>query len=215
MSRVLPLVLLLLALAPRPGRAEEAPTSGVSLGLRTGYALPFGTFSGEPEADYLYDLYSGLFPLWVDVAYRWPSGLFVGAHAQYAFVQVRGRCPEELKCGGGNVRLGVDVGWRFRASTRWEPWLALGTGYEWTDYTLAAEGGSLEAAYRGPELLSLQAGGDYRVLDGVRVGPFATLTVGQYTHLDVRVLESTGSEVLPRRSPHFWFFFGVRGQLSL
>lgn len=216
MPRALLLVFTLLAAAP--ALAEEAPrTAGVSLGLRTGYGLPFGKFSGAPDSDTLFDVYSGLLPLWADVAYRWPSGFFVGAHVQYALVQVRGHCPEEIQCGGSDMRLGVDVGWRFQpsANLRWEPWLALGTGYERTAYTLASAEGSLEQTYAGWDIANLQAGADYPLSKALRVGPFATLTVGRYDTLDVRVLNHTGSESLPRRAAHFWFFAGARVQLGL
>jgi hypothetical protein len=216
----LPLLLLLATVAARPAQAREAREPGVSLGLRAGYAIPIGTFYDAPRPEYLINLYSGLLPVWVDAAYQFRSGLFVGAHAQYAQVQVHGPCPEELECGGRNVRLGVDVGWRFTTSTRWEPWLALGSGYEWSSFRLATEVGSSEQDYRGIEWLGLQVGVDYGLLDGFRLGPFAALTLGEYTHREVTLildgtLVGTGSEALPRRSAHHWFFLGVRGHLDL
>lgn len=221
MTRALLLLFLLLVPALGPAHAEGP---GLSLGLRTGYGIPFGTFRGTPDPDRTDEVYSGLLPLGVDAALRFRSGFFVGGHAQYAFALLRDPgCFPELSCGGGNLRLGLDVGWRFGSRFNWSPWFALGAEYEWTDYAYAIDGGtrSVRMRYRGFNFLHAQAGVEHPLFDSaLRVGPFVALSVGEYSHLDVTVRRGgnlrdiTASEGVPREAAHLWFTFGLRGQLD-
>jgi hypothetical protein len=213
---------LLASAVALPASAVEAHAPSVQLGFRAGYGLPFGFFSDEPTSDSLYSIYSGLFPLWFEGGYRFGSGLYVGLHAQYAFAQIRGSCPEDVSCSGRNLRLGADVGYHFRRTAEWEPWLVLGTGLEWSSYRVGTEGGQAESRYFGFEFLNLQAGAGYRVAGNVRLGPFAMFSVGQFTRNEVTLttflperVESTGRDDLPRPAPHFWLVIGARGDFQL
>ena len=220
MTRATLLLPLLLVPALGPAHAEGP---GLSLGLRTGYGIPFGSFRGTPDPDRMGEVYSGLLPFGVDAALRFRSGFFVGAHGQYALALLRDpECPAELSCGGSNLRLGLDVGWRFGTRFNWHPWVALGAEYEWTHYEYAIDSGagSVRMRYRGLDFLHVQAGGDYTLSEHFRMGPFAALSVGEYSHLDVRVRRSdarhdiTADEAVPRGAAHLWFSFGVRGQFD-
>jgi hypothetical protein len=206
------LVVVLLVAMPRAAAAESSPaerTGGLprwlGVGLRAGYALPKGLTEGGPEAPYLYDLYSGLFALWLDADYRFESGIEVGPWVQVARAQIRGICPDTEECAGSNLRLGVLGSYHFNPRGATDPWLGLGLGHEWTRYRIT----EAEMTYAGPEL-SLQGGFDRHLASALWGGLFFSLSAGRYDSLDVRLGSGTGSESLRYRETHYWFTFGAR-----
>ncbi|MFP2907109.1 hypothetical protein ACLESD_19080 [Pyxidicoccus sp. 3LFB2] len=205
------LVVTLIVSLPRVAAAEE-DTGGLprwlGVGLRAGYALPRGPTEGGPEAPYLYDLYSGLFALWLDVGYRFESDIEVALWGQLARAQIRGTCPDTEECTGSNLRLGVLGAYHFNARGTTDPWLGLGLGHERTRYRIS----EAEVTYAGPEL-SLQGGFDKHLASALWGGLFFSLSAGRYDSLDVRLGSGTGSESLRHRATHYWLTFGARLRL--
>jgi hypothetical protein len=206
------LVVLALVALPRAEAAASPPARGtgglprwLGVGLRAGYAIPKGPTAGGPEAPYLYDLYSGLFSLWLDADYRFESGIEVGPWVQLARAQIRGICPDTEECTGSNLRLGVLGSYHFKPRGETDPWLGLGVGHERTRYRIS----ETEVTYAGPEL-SLHGGFDRHLVSALWGGMFFSLSAGRYDSLDVRLGSGTSSESLRHRATHYWFTLGAR-----
>jgi len=65
----------------RVGATEELV--GAELGLRTGYAIPFGKIRGDDPED-MSDHIGGAVPFWFDLGYRPSPRLMLGGYFQYA-----------------------------------------------------------------------------------------------------------------------------------
>lgn len=207
MTRKLLMLLLLASVMSAPARAEQKTprTWTPHLGMRTAYALPFGVFTGWEDSLYLYNIYLGTVPLWVDAELPLTRNLRVGAFAQYAMGHLREGCDT---CEGSDLGAGLQVSYHFNPQGPTDGWAGLGVGYEWTHLSFS------EAVmhYRGPAL-HLQGGGDYHLGGMLWAGPFVNLTVGQYTHLEVAISNRRGVESIRHRAPHFWLGFGLRVQV--
>jgi hypothetical protein len=217
-------------------RAAEGAARRFQIGLRSGYGLPFGRYADVRQLDAfrdsnvnaLSDDTHGAIPLWLDLGYRLTPKLELGVYAMYGIVLPRegsvgdplgGGCPEGLECSGGGVRFGVQGHYHFSPEGRVDPWLGLGVGYEWI--TSHVEGRvigvpiDLQTSHGGPELLHLQAGVDLRATPVFGFGPFAALSLMQYTSCSA---ELDGNETecrLPDAAWHGWLLLGVRATLGL
>lgn len=167
MIRTLVMLLpLQLALAAAPALANEKPDAVLSAhaGVRAAYALPFGVFTGEGDPLYLYNIYLGTVPLWVDLEMAIHSKFRMGLFAQYAPGHVRGGC--DSSCTASDLGVGLQVSYHFKPRKRMDPWVGLGIGYEWTNLDIPG----FSMSYQGPAL-HLQAGGDYGIAGPMRIGP--------------------------------------------
>ena len=114
---------LLVALTMSRGVAAQPPPvagrPGFDLGLRLGYAIPFGDIDGD-TGDGLASAFSGAIPIVFEAGYRFNPAFTLGAIFQYAFAQLKSStngCPPGESCSG---RL---FGWASKASItpRWSP----------------------------------------------------------------------------------------------
>jgi hypothetical protein len=203
---------------------EPAPTAadhGFSLGARVGWAFPIGSISA---GDTLSSNFSGMLPVVVDAGYRVGRQVYLGGSFQWAAVFVSSDvCPRNLTCSGNDLKVGVNVLWHFKSlmngggwAGRFDPWVGLGIGYEWTITHLETlAGDKASETNHGIEYANLQLGTDYEVSGALRVGPFSSLSIAEY--LWQRHNEATGSTsfTLPDRTLHFWLTVGIRGQYDL
>lgn len=206
--------LCLLLLAPSafaaPGSAgdaladpfDESPPPQSFFAARVGYALPFGTITHEgTDPLWLYDVYNGVVPFWLEGGYRLTSNLFLGAYGQLAPAQIHGRCD----CSGSDLRLGLNLYYHLYPETFAKVWFALGLGYERTEASVA---GQFTDIFSGPDA-SFQAGADYDA-GPLSAGPFVALTMGEYLTESVNLGTGLTSRFIEDRSLHFWFQIGLR-----
>ena len=204
--------------APSAARAA-APSGNFELGARSGYSLAAGNASGIEPLD---KIASGNVPIWADVGYRTPY-LYAGAFFQLGFVVIPGSACS-TNCSGTDVQGGVDVLLHPFPRGRIDPWLGLGAGYEWLDFTVtnpasagASAGAQSSVSIHGWELLSAQLGVDFRddvAMPGLAIGPFVMANLGQYTDASTSGAASAAFTI-PKQALHAWLTLGVRGAFDV
>lgn len=219
MNKLLGSAVALLALAAAPARAGEQ--SGLALGLRAAYALPFG---GAADGTDLRDLTTGAVPAQLDLAWRFDERWSAGAYFAWGPTFVASAARAQLRAQGARdvsghfeQRLGVQAVYTSRPISGFSPWVGLSAGVEWTRYADAklADGRELEVGVRGLEA-GLQLGADVPVGRSFTVGPFAAFTLGQYrTRLDWTEDAGDASSSIDDRAVHGWVQLGVKGTFAL
>jgi hypothetical protein len=212
-------------------RAEQ--WARLEFGLRTGYGIPFGRAFGNKAAG-LNELVSGQGPIWVDLGARVNGNVTFGLYYSYGFGIVgsylrqtcdllrasAARATVDVSCYVRNHRVGLQIGHHFAPENDFDPWIALGAGHEFFDFTLSSTStsGSTTSTIDadGVEYLNLQLGLDYRLGEHFRAGPFLGLTVASYgslarsCHGDCGIAGRSGGDIA-NRSSHSWLFLGLRG----
>jgi hypothetical protein len=223
-------MLLLAGLTAAPAaRADD--DSGLTLGVRAGFGMPLGTAGDGEDLD---RLTKGAVPVQLDVGWRFTPRWLAGAYFSWGPALIASDAKGALAASGARdigghavQRVGVQALYTAFRVDRFEQWVGLGLGYEWTRYAearLQSETGSADAelGLRGFEAI-LQLGGDYRVTPRLKVGPFAALSFGQYrshvSDLDVRsgTMPDAGStsRSVGDRGIHEWMQLGIKGTFDL
>lgn len=218
-------------------QAGGGKPSGLALGLRLGYSIPMGKEGAivqpgttNTSSDNLSDDFKGRIPIWIDAGYRINPQLYVGAFFQYGFLSVNTdkntACTQGIDCSAHDIQVGANLHYHILPDSSFDPWVGAGLGYEWI--SLSAKGtvivpgfGSLTAdesiLVKGFQFLNLQAGGDFKATPDFGVGPFISLSIGQYSSYsmtDNTTSQSTSGD-LQNKGMHEWLTFGVRGQFNL
>jgi hypothetical protein len=209
----------------------ECPKAAVELDARTGVALPLGSaVSGSQMTDTL----AAQIPIQIDLGLRPDPHLFLGAYGSYGFVFPAGSVCQGASCSGDDVRVGIEAMVHFRPALRFDPWIGVGAGYEWLHFASSENGAEASKKLQGFELVNLQAGLDYAICQGLRVGPFASFAIGEYAHEtttwtlgqgavqpDEGGTQSAGSVLhqqsqdVPQTALHEWLTLGLRGSFDL
>jgi hypothetical protein len=202
----------------------ECPKPTIELGARTGVALPMGSFaSGVQMSDSL----DAQVPVQIDLGFRPDPHLFVGAYGSYGFVLPASGVCQGGNCSGSDVRAGLEAQYHFRPGRRFDPWLGVGAGYEWLHLASWSTGQrdgidtstDTNLSLRGWEIVNAQAGLDYALCTGVRVGPFVGFSLGQFENESqsstVRGIEHASSTDIQQTALHEWLTLGVRGSFDL
>jgi hypothetical protein len=205
-------------------RAEDYPTDAevagaqggeVFLGLRSGYALPFGAIE---KGGALNDVFNGHVPLWLDVGYKLTPNLLVGLYGQYGFGLIKSAdsgdpdgCPSGVDCSGHVIRFGAQVHYQFGPGGTMNPWVGYGFGYEFMSLSM---GDGISFGASGFEFALFQLGIDSWVAKGVGIGPFVALSLGQYSDCSAEINGVTGCSLGPQRF-HEWLTLGLRGAFEL
>jgi hypothetical protein len=211
-------------------RAEGGPT-GIELGVRSGYALPFGSaiagsVDGEPAASSPVDLSNtvkGLVPLWFDLGYRLAPQWFLGASFQYGFgllsdQESNGCSAANIDCSFNNIIVAAEVQYHMFPRGPFDPWIGLGAGYEWAT-AQASGGGAQDSSDINGFNLNVQIGGDYLATPDFGIGPFVMLSAGEYTSCSLDV-SANGTSTSPdcevkHTGFHEWLTLGVRARYDL
>ena len=205
--------------APLPER-----DSGVTLALRLGYGIPFGDTSADASgaATPLGDQLQGEIPIWIDVGYRFARSWFVGAYLQLGIGIVNqdkaagGGCNlPGVSCKGSDVRVGVEGTFGFSPGQSFNPWIGLGTGYEWVSLQAESPTGNGELTFKGWEWFNLQVGGDFSLSRVFALGPYASFGLGQYSSANVTLGSTTVSGDVANKKSHAWLQLGVKSTFNL
>ena len=197
------------ALLAFPIAATAAPT-GPEIALRTAYAVPLGEVVSDLG---IRDVTSGGIPVWIDVGYRFTPKLYAGLYGSYGFL-FAGTCGAGNDCSQHDVRVGGDLQFHLTPDARFDPWFGIGIGYEWLTYSEVRSTAGQEATVRGLESLMLQGGVHAAVAPGLRLGPFAAVSLGTYTDGSTSGILGSSSGSLTDRRPHFWLTFGFRAAFN-
>jgi hypothetical protein len=162
-----------------------------------GYVYKNGrSATGEVRDLKLTDASNGALPVMLEAGYRLSPHLSVGAYGQFEPVFVKTNeqsCPEGFDCSSVQWNFGPQALYHFSPEKGFDPWLGLGVGLQILHSKVSGSvpvpvpgGGTVQATTdasvtdRGPEL-NVSGGGDFRLGNHLRVGPFLTVTLAQYT----------------------------------
>ncbi len=213
--------------------SSDGKGPGFAVGLRAGYGIPLGNAVGtedeDDEGSKLSDAVSGVIPLQVDVGYFVNSNLYLGGSFQYGIgflpSDFTSDCDgDNISCGVTQMRFGLNLAYHFAPSSKINPWLGVGVGYETLNLSVSGEEGGASAEIstttKGFEFGNVQAGIDFAVSPTISVGPFVTATVAQYSStsisFDVEGIPGAEGEDessdIENKAFHSWVYGGVRLQ---
>jgi hypothetical protein len=203
MKRVAAAVLICFAAAPALAREPmplfnrpQPPESGIIVGVRGGYGIPFGDAQAEVGLDEVLD---STFPAWVEVGAR-RGRLFFGLYYQYALAK-EAACDPGDSCSGWMMRAGAELLYTLAPEKQVSPWLGVGMG--WVGIQLKNGGGTTRAdAF---EFANLQYGIDWKVTPAFVVGPYGTVSFARFGSVDGAPIEE--------RATHSWLQLGLRSEL--
>jgi hypothetical protein len=206
-----------LMLTARTARADATPT-GVELGLRTGYSLPFGDVAGGGNAS-LSDAINGVLPIWLDAGYRFNPNMYVGANFQYGIAFLNTSKPpcnaSGVSCSGSDLMFGIDFHYHLMPDQTIDPWGGVGVGYEILNASFSQGGQSAGVNYNGFQFFNLQVGADYKAMPNLGIGPFVMFSLGQYSNCGFSGALSMGSCSIQNTALHEWLTFGIRGAYDI
>jgi hypothetical protein len=212
--------------ASRSSWAEEGPT-GVELGVRAGYAIPFGddvgAQAGSNADTSLGDLLTGVVPIWLDAGYRITPHVYVGGFFQYGFSIINNdktQCGTPgASCSSNDLMFGANAHYHFMPTEPFDLWVGLGVGYEIlnTSSSLTLNGAKLssDASFNGFQFVNAQVGGDLRVAPTAALGPFAMVSVNQYSNCSATLNGQSGDCKIQNTAIHEFVTFGLRGVFDI
>jgi hypothetical protein len=193
----------------------------VSIDLKLGYAVPTGdivTLGGATYSGPMSYTWSGAIPIEVAGRYRFGPSLSVGVYFQYdpAFVATR-FCAPTMTCSAYDMRVGVEAVYGFLPERALNPWVSLGTGWEWTHFSVATADLSAAVTYSGWEYFNAQVGLDWNLSKTFAVGPYVGFFGGSYTSRSGSTTAGPeeGSIDSQFRTFHGWWQFGLKGTANL
>jgi hypothetical protein len=207
---VISAVFTVFACVERNARADDQTWNavparvGFQLALRTGFSAPLGSIGNGTK---LARTFGDEVPLVLEVGAKIQRHIFVGGSFGFGV----GGCNETPECTALTARLGPEIIVDVLPSSKVDPWIGYGIGFE---YAQASSNPS--ATYRGWELGHFMAGVDFRFSEVFGVGPFADLSLAEFTHGSIDVADVTGGggaiaqDVGLDHSLHEWLTLGVR-----
>jgi opacity protein-like surface antigen len=202
--------------------------TGIEIGVQTGYAAPMGKVQNVANNN-LSGIIKGNIPAQVEFGYRILPALTAGAYFQYGF-GFMGKdadpCSSSgLSCSARDIRLGLQARYHFRPTLNFDPWLGVGTGYEWLTVSFSPSGNSMfdssSSTYKGFEFFDAQAGLDFSLFEGFTLGPAATFGVGQFSSCSGGPVAHGPSQIvfagcsISDKATHYWGQLGLRASFVL
>jgi hypothetical protein len=210
--------------------ADTGPYARIQIGVRSGYAFPFGKAAGD-AAD-LDSVVAGQVPMWLDAGARFQGGLFVGLHASYGFGTLSGAfdraCDRaksagaDVSCDVSDVRTGIEFLFHVRLPKGMIGWIGGGFGWEWLNVDVSEElqgqRQSLSFRANGMQLAMAEGGVDFEPAPGFGIGPFVALSSDMFFSRgteckgDCETLDLEGSTTIQNedKTIHHWLLVGAR-----
>ncbi len=205
------------------GAVAAAPSAQAQFAadLKVGYAVPTGNLVQTGTAEFsgsMSNVWSGAVPIEVAGRYRFTPNLSAGIYFQYnpAFVASY-LCSSGLSCSGYDMRVGAEAVYGFLPDGTINPWVSVGTGWQWTQFKLSGFGQSISATFHGWEYFNVQVGADWNITKMFAFGPYIGFFGGTYTAASLTSEGQTQSGTInsSARSFHGWLQFGVKGTVNL
>jgi len=198
-----------------------APTARaqVAIDVKAGYALPTGNVaSASTESSYwkgaLSNFVSGAIPLEIAGRYRFTPKFSAGIYFQYApaftaaFI-----CQPAFSCSTSNVRVGAEAVYGFLPDSTFNPWVSVGSGWEWLNQTIVENGRTHANGLNGWEWFNVQVGADWNLSKMFAAGPYVGFFGGQYSSATVDGSNYTIASA--NRQFHGWAQLGLKGTVNL
>jgi len=197
----------------------------VAIDLKVGYARPTGNIASESTASSywkgaLSKFVSGAIPLEVAGRYRFTPKFSAGIYFQYApAFTAASICRPEFSCSASNVRVGAEAVYGFLPDSTFNPWVSVGSGWEWLNQTVdipstaTVAGSTQKLGLNGWEWFNVQVGADWNLSKMFAAGPYVGFFGGQYSS----ATDNAGSHTIAsaNRQFHGWLQFGLKGTVSL
>lgn len=207
--RLIPLLVLLAAAAARADAPDE---SGVILGIRAGYGLPFGHI--EQDAEAVREVTDAKYPVWLELGYRFNRRLQGVLYSELAPTRVASEVCVAGGCEAWHLRFGAAVQLHLAPDARFDPWIGAGLGIEWLRAEIDAPGATpvrRELTWAGLELPLAELGVDVRVAPRVSLGPYVSVSFGRFTSRSERpVGGSAARDPIDHRDAHGWAQAGLK-----
>jgi hypothetical protein len=197
--------------------------SGFELGVRTGFSLPLGSVTGEPNDD-MSAYTKGAVPLWFDVGYRLAHpNLFIGGYVNYGVVLINDSSGSTsasnvstcgaagTSCTANDVMVGLEALYHPSPESNFDPWFGAGIGVENLNGNITKGSATASESHTGWDYLILQAGGDLHTSTTLAFGPLVMLGIGQYGSFSFTQGSTTASGSIPSTALHEWLTLGLRG----
>lgn len=213
--RAWPALLLVLAAAPAAAQREGDDT-GLVLGLRAGYGVPFGDLSRDGPA--VRDVVPAKIPLRLDLGYRFAARVQGELFLELAPARVADEaCGAGGSCEAYDLRFGLAVQLHLAPRAALDPWIALGAGVEVLRAERAAPAGAgrTERTWFGVELPLVEIGVDLRVSARLTLGPYVSATLAEFTSVEESPSDGGGTTAVDARARHGWVQAGLKGTLRL
>jgi hypothetical protein len=198
-----------------------APTAlaEVAIDVKAGYALPTGNVaSATTESSYwkshLSNFVSGAIPLEVAGRYRFTPKFSAGIYFQYApTFSAAYICLPQYSCSASNIRVGAEAVYGFMPDSTFNPWVSVGSGWEWLNQTIVENGKTHANGLNGWEWFNVQVGADWNLSKMFAAGPYVGYFGGQYSSGTVDGVNLTIASA--NRQFHGWWQLGLKGTVNL
>jgi len=191
----------------------------VAIDLKAGYALPMGnvatatTVSTDPHGP-LDNVVSGAIPLEIAARFRFTPRFSAGIYFQYAPAMVSSfSCLSSFSCSASNVRAGAEAVYGFLPDSTFNPWVSVGSGWEWLNRTVTTPTQTTKLGLNGWEWFNVQAGADLNLSKMFAAGPYVGYFGGQYSSASIDGRSNPIASA--NRQFHAWLQFGLKGTVSL
>lgn len=199
--------------APSREAPEASHATGLGMGLRLGYGIPFGKLADVEDADFD-DFAGGEVLTQFDLTYAFTPNIVAGAYFGLNFgilpEYARDDCDyENLDCSLLFLTTGLAMEYRILPGKVANPWVGANLGLEWA---LQSVGDQYEDA--SMSLFGLAFGGSTGVdfeLGRWGLGPFLSLQAGRFMSVDTDV---GGSADIEERAFHYWLQLGARARYT-
>jgi hypothetical protein len=191
----------------------------VAIDLKAGYALPTGNVAlTTTVSSYwkgaLSNFVSGAIPLEIAGRYLFTPKFSAGIYFQYApaftaaFI-----CLPQYSCSASNIRVGAEAVYGFMPDSTFNPWVSVGSGWEWLNQTIVENGKTHANGLNGWEWFNIQVGADWNLSKMFAAGPYLGYFGGQYSSATVDDRNFTIASA--NRQFHGWVQLGLKGTVNL
>lgn len=174
----------------------------------SGNGNTFSDYSAKDAFDYKV-------PFGFEAGFGLSKRFVVGASVYYGFISDNTKagsgCEAPNDCSDHDWELGLFANINFVPDRMLNPWIGFGFGYEIEAWSFKSPTFSNDGTLTGPQYLKLQGGLDFKVANGMSIGPYASYSLGVYTSRSSTV---GGDEDLPI-GVHEWAGIGIRGSYGL
>lgn len=186
----------------------------IALDVKAGWAIPTGNAT---VGNALSSGVSGGIPLEVAGRYKFTPNLSAGLYFQWGPSFVKSSvCDVGVSCAASDMRLGIEAVYGFSPGAM-NPWVSLGTGWEWSFFSASGGGATASASTNGWEYFNVQAGVDFPLSKLFALGPYVGYFGGTYTSSSITSQGQTVSGSIPssERAFHGWIQIGAKGTFNL
>jgi hypothetical protein len=215
--RLRPILLVVLLAAPAAARPDASDESGVLLGFRAGYGVPFGEVERDSEA--VREVADAKLPLWLELGYRFDRRVQGTLFFEFAPASVSSERCAAGGCEAYHVSFGVAVQLHLAPGGRLDPWIGAGVGMEVLRAEIDDPGATpvrRELTWAGLAFPIAEAGLDVRISHRFTLGPYVSVSFGRFTSRSERPQGgSSARDPIGEREEHGWVQAGLKATILL